>query len=824
MKKSLAVIAAAVALLFATVGFPSRLWAQDTKYTPDTLVVSGSVYPTGEDVPALVPGTTLLPPGCVAGDVIIPGVKTSKNDPLGTVNIPNSTAATKTAPALSGNSTGCTVAVDNGEYPNNFPMGVWDGHNVFNNGAGTATVAGDGHFGVTSQIVIDNLAATSGTWLWRYNVPPTTIVTSFSSKSELALYKSDDGQSITFGAYQGGPGCPAISWNAATPPYTTLTPPVLMIGTPGPLTSPSPESPTAVGLIDVSNGNTPGVCDFTNSAISSMIGSTTPTAYYRAVGEVDAFGNLSTTPGNAYSGDNGRGAFKANKTYYMVGNDNSGNLSKTQLFPPSTAGGTTIGNELVTSTGAELLVPGNANPPVPPNINMIGDFSVVNVGYATADKLGKDNNFRGETVYNGTLYVTKGSGGNGINTVYQVGSTGMLPSSSSSTLELEDTPIVILPGFPTGLASGVDQNGNPALVMYPFGLYFANANTLYVCDEGDGNYVAPPAGSPAGTNVADAQDFLTAGVQKWVLTNGTWAEQYILQTGLNIGVPYSVPNYPTQLNPATDGCRHLTGRVNSDGTVNIWAVTSTVSANADQGADPNQLVTVTDRLANTDATVAVGETFAVVKQAPSGEVLRGVTFAPGEVAEVPPSRNECNGVYEGSFSGNLMVSVGQWCSFAGGSISGNVQINGGHLSLNNVAVGGNVQITGAATYEIGPATTIGGNLQVQNIPAGAAQNAICDATIRGNLQIQNNATAVTIGSGPCLGNSVGGNLQVQNNTAATTIIGNTVNGNLQDQSNTAPTEIFTNTVGGNLQCQSNTSSVTGGGNTASKKQGQCATF
>jgi hypothetical protein len=70
---------------------------------------------------------------------------------------------------------------------------------------------------------------------------------------------------------------------------------------------------------------------------------------------------------------------------------------------------------------------------------------------------------------------------------------------------------------------------------------------------------------------------------------------------------------------------------------------------------------------------------------------------------------------------------------------------------------------------------------------------------------------------------IGGNLQVQNNTAATNVTSNTVSGNLQDQNNTAPTQVFTNSIGNNLQCSNNTS-ITGGGNTARSKQGQCATF
>jgi hypothetical protein len=78
--------------------------------------------------------------------------------------------------------------------------------------------------------------------------------------------------------------------------------------------------------------------------------------------------------------------------------------------------------------------------------------------------------------------------------------------------------------------------------------------------------------------------------------NGTWQLLYVLQDGLHIGVPYSFDNYPTSLNPATGGCRHLTGRLNGDGTATLFAVTSTISQNGDPGADPNKLVRVTDLL------------------------------------------------------------------------------------------------------------------------------------------------------------------------------------------------------------------------------------
>jgi hypothetical protein len=173
----------------------------------------------------------------------------------------------------------------------------------------------------------------------------------------------------------------------------------------------------------------------------------------------------------------------------MVGNDNSGNLSKKQISI------TLDGIDLVNATGAELLTPG-LSPPVPPNIGMIGRLVI------GADKPGKDKNFRGLTIFDNTLYVGKGSGGNGINTVYQVGSAGTLPSGDAA--DLATVPITILPGFPNTTAS--------TNTAFPFGMFFANATTLYVCDEGDGTLV-PGQVINGQTNVADAQTLATAGLK-----------------------------------------------------------------------------------------------------------------------------------------------------------------------------------------------------------------------------------------------------------------------------------------------------------------------
>ena len=520
------------------------------EFKPDTLVLSRSVYVGTPSL--LVPGVTLLPPGCVAG----------------TVNVPLIAGGT-TPVAVT-----CSTATADGAFPT-----------VFNN------AAADAEFGITSPIYLDNLS-TDGDLLDSLAIPTDQIVTSFSSKSELAVNRSVDGKSITFMGYRGGPGFP-----------------------------------TEVNVFDASNANTPGVIDPTNPAVGQ---------YFRSVAEVDTHGNLQITEGNAYSGDNGRAAIKDNGLYYAVGNDNSGNLSKKQTTT------TFVGEELINSTGAELLVPGQA-PPLPPNINKIGDFEISQViepstGVPFAfDKAGKDDNFRGLTIFNNTLYVTKGSGSNGINTVYQVGNAGVLPSGNTQALAA--VPITILPGFPHTLASGVSSTGAATPVAFPFGIWFADEKTLYVCDEGDGTLVTPAVNG----KVADAPTLATAGVQKWSLANGTWHMDYVLQNGLNIGVPYSVPNYPAAFDPATDGCRNITGHIGRDGIVTIYAVTSTVSTIGDQGADPNRLVKVTDRL---DATTLPTENsddskgrndrdqhhslghFETIRSAKAGEVFRGVTLAP----------------------------------------------------------------------------------------------------------------------------------------------------------------------------------------------------
>jgi hypothetical protein len=135
---------------------------------------------------------------------------------------------------------------------------------------------------------------------------------------------------------------------------------------------------------------------------------------------------------------------------------------------------------------------------------------------------------------------------------------------------------------------------------------------MYVSDEGAGN------GTDATSN---------AGLQKWILgSDNYWHLQYVLTKGL-IGVVDNVTGYDGPW-PAitTIGLRNLTGRINRNGTVTLWATTSTKSASTDNGADPNKVVEITDQIAATQLSQVENESFATVMGPVYGTAFRGVGF------------------------------------------------------------------------------------------------------------------------------------------------------------------------------------------------------
>jgi hypothetical protein len=415
-------------------------------------------------------------------------------------------------------------------------------------------VTADANFGITSGIYLQNVNTSTG------NVDNTVNVTQLASNAGINLATSFSSKSeLAINLSPDGSSLTFMAYNAAT------------------------------GQFDVSNSNTPGSLEPGNTDIQ--------TATYRAVGQISLSNNaLQVTTTNAYNGNNGRAAIAAaGGGYYLVGNAGNGNGS----------------TQTTLNTGVQYLTAATTNGGLGTN-TQVGQYSITQNGYS-ADKTAKDNNFRGETVYNNTLYVTKGSGSNGIDTAYQVGTTGSLPTGSSN-------PIAVLPGFNTALAK--TDTDTP----HPFGMWFANSTTLYVADEGSG----------ASTDFGATPTTQAGGLEKYSLVNGVWSLDYELKGSL-IGSSYTVNGSGAvcggsgacSLTTTTDGLRNLTGQVNANGTVTLYAVTSTEgSVLGDAGADPNQIVSITDTLADTSAGQVAGENYNVLDTAALGQVYRGVAVAP----------------------------------------------------------------------------------------------------------------------------------------------------------------------------------------------------
>ncbi len=75
----------------------------------------------------------------------------------------------------------------------------------------------------------------------------------------------------------------------------------------------------------------------------------------------------------------------------------------------------------------------------------------------------------------------------------------------------------------------------------------------------------------------------------------------------------------------TIGLRNLTGVVDGNRTVTLWATTSTSSASGDNSADTNKVVRITDDVAATTMTGRVmQESFKTVAGPTYGTVYRGV--------------------------------------------------------------------------------------------------------------------------------------------------------------------------------------------------------
>jgi hypothetical protein len=351
------------------------------------------------------------------------------------------------------------------------------------------------------------------------------------------------------------------------------------------------------GAIGVSNSYTPGAVPspFPSGATSNVL-------YNRVVEEIGSNGSYSdgAVLNDAYSGDNARAAISVNgQQFYTVGNSDGGYTNTVQ----------TLGARYSTLGASTSTLLGYQQPAVTGSTNNLPT---------------KYDNYRSEQIFDNTLYVAKGSGGKGIDGIFQVGNTGTLPTTAGNAI----TPLA-------GLTFTAKTSA-----YHPFGFFFANANTLYVADEG-----APTA--PTTNGPGTITNSTEAGLQKWSFNASTkqWMLDYVMTNGLDMNVLKPVSGYTyTDASGKTEtvysaitGLRNMTGVVNADGTVTIYAITGNTSIISGGEPDPTSLVSITDPLAGMSlSTNSSYDTFSTLATSPVGDVFRGVALAPSvPISSVP---------------------------------------------------------------------------------------------------------------------------------------------------------------------------------------------
>ncbi len=500
--------------------------------TPGPVTLTASVS-DGDTTPGCA-GVLSLVVTCEPGTLLVPNSLVISSSIYDRTQ--GAVASLAVGTTLANSATATTSATSGNNY-----LTVWDNETP------------DASFGVTSLIQLMDIDPSSANVLSKVVVPTNQVVTSFSSKSELGLHitKDSTGSHLVFVGYAGA----------------------------------------GIGALDVSNADAVPGQDPTNP-VSFAFGSSY--AFARTIVSMDGSGNFSYTPSINYGGNNGRSALLgSNGLYYTVGNANNGNAT---TFGPTNG----TNPDVTETTGLEVVSPINgasSSVAIPAgNSAEVDPLIQYTFGTAKPDKPGKDNNYRGVTEFGGALYFTKGSGSNGMDTVYTVASLPTVANAAAATIS-------VVSGFPTDSAKSTGGN------FTPFAVFFANATTMYVSDEGSGN----------ATDTASH-----AGLEKWSLVGGTWQLDYVLTQGLvgqvDTGLTGADGTWP---NVTTVGLRNLTGVVNGD-QVTLWATTSTSSTSGDNGADPNKVVVITDQLSAT--TLVPTESFSTVVGPTYGTVYRGVAY------------------------------------------------------------------------------------------------------------------------------------------------------------------------------------------------------
>jgi hypothetical protein len=359
--------------------------------------------------------------------------------------------------------------------------------------------------------------------------------------------------------------------------------------------------------VNASAFNTGGAGTYGTAALgqtTSLASTTGSTAVPRVVALIGSNGSVDTSTAlyNVYNSDNPRSAATVDgSAFYISGQGQTGDST---------------GGIFYATDGASTATPININTATPTGAN------TVNPAFGTETRSVQIVTVNGtNTLWASRDYSPSGTPNDSTDIRSFVGPSGGLPTSTTglTVSRVLQTATSALGGNYSSidLTSGLDNSVNSArngkfVYLSPEQFFLASPTVMYVADSGE-----PKNGS------ANAAGLGEGGLQKWVLTAGTWTLDYDLSTGLNL-VNNANANSNTNTAPGVTGLFGLTGEV-VDGGSDVELFATSYGLNE---LSSSYLYEITDNLSDTSITQASGEAFTTLYSAPAGTSIRGVAFAP----------------------------------------------------------------------------------------------------------------------------------------------------------------------------------------------------
>lgn len=347
---------------------------------------------------------------------------------------------------------------------------------------------------------------------------------------------------------------------------------------------------------------------------TSLASTSGSTAVPRVVALIGANGSVDTSTAlyNVFNSNNPRSVATVDgSSFYVSGQGVTGDSTGGIFYATDGASSATaINNNTTTPTGAATVNPATGTE--------TRSVQIVNVGGTN-------------TLWASRDYSPSGTPNDSTDIRSFVGPSGALPTSAAglAVSRVLQTATSAHGGnfssidLTASLDNGVNNSRNGKFVyLSPEQFFLASPTVMYVADSG-----SPKSGS------ANAAALGEGGLQKWVLTSGTWTLAYDLVAGLSL-VNNANANSATNTAAGVTGLFGLAGKVVDSGSaVELFATSYGLNE-----LSQSYLYEITDDLSATSITDpnVTGETFSTLFTGGTNTSIRGVAFAPTTTAVPEP--------------------------------------------------------------------------------------------------------------------------------------------------------------------------------------------